>query len=223
MPYDVPVVVVADLPMEAAFGRRRHQRMLNGVLLVSVAFVLGYLGWVLPSAGGSLAIPTLIVFGTGCVIAVAWWICFRSWAVVVSVVAITIAASVWTFAFSLPASLAWGSDATAQAQAVLARLDASPEKTNGVVPLQPCSRIETGRVGPIEAPYRQCAFFTPEGHSVIFTAVGQTTRGLVYAETGAATGGDDCSRHLLGKWWMFTAETSGTGDCPIGYQFHGGP
>jgi hypothetical protein len=175
------------------------------------------LGWVPPSAGGSLAIPTLIVFGIGCAIAIAWWIGFRDWAVVASVIAITIGASIWTFAFSVPASVTWGSSATLQAQSAISRLGSSPTQAYG----DRCSNIETGAVGPIDAPYRQCTGFTPSGGYVIFTAASQTTRGLVYADRGGVTFGNECSRHLVGKWWMFTAETSGEGACPIGYQFQG--
>ena len=220
------MVVLENLPIEGP-RRHRHQRSLNVAFLLSVTFILGYLGWILPSAGGSLVIPTLIVLGIGCATAVTWRILFRDWAVVAAVIAIAVVASVWTFAFSLPASLQWDSNATVQAQTELSRLNSSPEKAKGVEPPQPCSVVETGSVGPIEAPYRQCAVFTPEGDSfvftaVVFTAVGQTSRGLAYTNRGAATFGNDCTRHLIGQWWIFTAETSGSGDCPIGYQFHGG-
>jgi hypothetical protein len=215
------VVVLEDLPREVAVRRHQYPKALNLVLLFSVTFGLGYLGWILPGAGGSLAIPTLIVFGIGCSVAVGWWIVVRHWAGVVSVIAITIATSLWTFAFSLPASLTWGSDATVRAQTALARLDSSP-KVNGTVQPQ-CSDVETGSVGPIAAPYRQCAVFTPAGHSVFFLAAGQTTRGLGYTDRASATFLDECIRHLVGGWWMFTADASGEGNCPIGYHFHGGP
>jgi hypothetical protein len=160
------------------------------------------------------------VFGIGCAIALAWWISFRDWAVVMSAIAITIGASIWTFAFSLPASLTWGSNATVQAQTVLSRLDSSAKVD--FTPL--CSNIETGSVGPIEAPYRKCAGFTPRGHYfAVFTAAGQTTRGLGYTDWADGTFGNECARHLVGRWWMFTSlKTSNTPDCPVGYQFHGG-
>lgn len=191
------------------------------VLLIATALALGYLGWVLPTAGGSLVLPTLVVLGIGVVASVAWWFTAHDLIVVSLTVVITMTASVWTFAFSLPASVAWDSGATSQAQAILARLDSSPEKVNGVVPPQPCSTIAIGTIGPISAPYRQCPVFTPVGHIVIFMAEGQTSRGLGYTDRPAATFLDECVRHLVGQWWMFTAETSGTGDCPVGYRFHG--
>jgi hypothetical protein len=78
-------------------------------------------------------------------------------------------------------------------------------------------------VGPINAPYSRCAVSTPEGHFVLFTAVGHNG-GIGFTDRFAATFQDECTRHLTGKWWMFTSETKGTpGGCPIGYQFHVGP
>ena len=205
--------------MEPAIGKVHHQRLLNGTFLFAVAALLGYLGWVLPEVGGSLAIPTLIVFGIGCAIAFGWWIGFRDWPVVASVVAITIGASTWAFAFSIPASVTWGSRATVQAQSALSRIGSSPDHAYTAK----CLAFETGGVGPIGAPYRQCTGANPLGADyVIFTAAHQTTRGLAYTDGGAAMFGNECSRHLVGKWWMFTSETDGTGDCPIGYKFHGG-
>jgi len=57
----------------------------------------------------------------------------------------------------------------------------------------------------------------------MFTATGGPTLGLGYTNLGGAAFPDECSRHLTGEWWMFAGTTSGTGDCPIGYQFNGGP
>jgi hypothetical protein len=212
-----PVAVQVDLPMEAAFGRHQHQRALNAVLLFTVTINLGYLGWVLPSVGGSLAIPTLIVLGIGCAIAVGWWISFRDWAVVIAVIAITIGASVWTFAFSLPTSLAWDSGATVQVQRAVALTNAGP-KRNGI-PQQPCTNILTGHIGALGAPYSVCV---DSPSLVTFTSMTRPFRGYSYTDQGAAFP-DECSKHLFGKWWMFVADVSGIGDCPIGYQFHGGP
>lgn len=215
------MVVLADEVKPTDVSRLRLSVALTVAIVALVAIFLGYMGWVLPSPGGSLAVPTLIVSGIGCAVGVACWIITGRRAAAVAVLAITAAASVWTFAFSLPASVAWDSNATSQAQTALQELASSPRNQYGV-PLRPCSTTITGSVGPIGAPYRECAVSTPEGHFVIFTPAGQTGRGLGYTDTGAATFPDECSRHLTGEWWMFTRDSSGTGGCPVGYQFHGG-
>jgi hypothetical protein len=214
------VVALID-KVKVADGRLHLPLALTAAIVMLVAIVLGYLGWVLPSPGGSLVVPTLIVFGIGCAAGIACWIIAGSWVTAVAVVGVTVLASVWTFSFSLPASVAWDSNATSQAQTALQQLASSPRNQYGV-PLRPCSTRTTGSVGPIGAPYRQCSVSTPEGHFVIFTAGGLTGRGLGYTDVGAATFPDQCSRHLTGEWWMFTRDSSGTSGCPIGYQFHGG-
>jgi hypothetical protein len=169
-----------------------------------------------------LVIPTLIVFGIGCGFGVAFWFISGSWLSLVCVAAITVAASVWTFAFSLPAAMVLDSGSTSQAQSALVQLASSPKGRYGV-PLRPCVTVVTGSVGPVTAPYQQCAVSTPVAHFVLFTAVGHDG-GIGFTDRAAATFLDECTRHLAGKWWMFTAETKGTaGGCPIGYQFHGGP
>ncbi len=221
LPYNRQVVVLVNEVKLADAGRLRLPVALTAAIVTLVAIVLGYLGWVLPSPGGSLVIPTLIVFGIGCVAGIACWIITGSRATAVAILGVTVLASVWTFSFSLPASVIWGSNATSQAHTALQQLASSPRNQYGV-PLRPCSTRTTGSVGPIGAPYRQCAVSTPEGHFVIFTAAGRTGRGLGYTDIGAATFPDQCSRHLTGEWWMFTEDSSGTGGCPIGYQFHGG-
>src|ERR1700722_19371577 len=215
------MVVLAEEVKPVNDGRVRRTWVLPTVTLLMVAVFLGCLGWLLPSPGGSLVIPTLIVFTTGCALGAIDWIVVGSWRTVIAVVAITVVASLWTFAFSVPASLGLDSAATSQAQTALVQL-ATSERNQYGIPLHPCSTRVTGSVGPIGAPYRQCAVSTPEGHFVIFTSGGQTARGIGYTDIGAATFPDECSRHLVGKWWMFTGTTSGTGGCPFGYQFHGG-
>lgn len=191
-------------------------------MLSLTAILLGALGWILPTAGDSLAVPTLIVFAIGCAIGVTFWFVSGTWASVVCVAAITAAASVWTFAFSLPTAMVLDSSATSQAQAALVQLASSPRGRYGM-PLHPCITEGVGSVGPINAPYSRCAVSTPEGHFVTFAAVGHDG-GIGYTDRFRATFLDECTRHLTGRWWMFTAETKGTaGDCPIGYQFHDGP
>ena len=215
------VAVANQVNVLAPDVRVRLSGLLNGAILSSIAILLGYLGWALPSPGGSLVVPTLIVFGIGCAAAVIYWIATGSKMVTIVAAAITVVASVWTFAFSLPTSVAWGSNATAQAQVALRQLALTPRDAAGVTQPQ-CSTKRTGSVGPLDAPYRQCAFSTPQGTMVTFTVTGGPPRGLGYTNQGAATFPDECSRHLIADWWMFTGETSGTGDCPFGYRFHGG-
>lgn len=196
--------------------------VVTGAVLFVTAILLSVLGWVLPTAGGSLVIPTLIVFAIGCAIGIAFWFISGTWASLLCLAAITAAASVWTFAYSLPTAMVLDSNATSQAQAALVQLASSPRGRYGI-PLHPCVTEEVGSVGPINAPYGRCAVSTPEGHFVTFTAAGHDG-GIGYTDRFAATFPDECTRHLTGKWWMFTAETKGTaGGCPIGYQFQDGP
>jgi hypothetical protein len=99
----------------------------------------------------------------------------------------------------------------------------SAPKDSGGVPLHPCSVVTSGSIGPLPAPYRQCAISTSEGQIVRFTATGDMSgHGLAYTDVGATTFEDECSRHLVGKWWMFDGNSNQTGTCPFGYQFRGG-
>ena len=79
-------------------------------------------------------------------------------------------AVVWTWALALPVQMAWDGGVTAQARAALQRVEDGP-KVRGV-PLVPCVDVTTGRVGPLAAPYRECAVATSEGHFVTFTVAG---------------------------------------------------
>jgi hypothetical protein len=124
------------------------------------AVALGFLGWILPTAGGSLVVPALIVFGVGCAVGVVLWMLSGPWTSLVCVTAITVAAAVWTFTFSLPAAMVMDSSATAQAQAALAQIASSPRDGYGI-PLHPCVAEDVGSVGPIRAPYSRCAVSTP--------------------------------------------------------------
>jgi hypothetical protein len=221
LPYACRVVVLADEVKLTHHGRLRVPRLITAGTLAVTAIVLAWLGWTLLSPGGSLVIPTLIVFGVGCAISITYWIVTGSGAAAVALIVITVAASVWTFAIALPVAVVLDPSADSQANAAFTQLAASPRSQYGI-PMHPCSAKLAGSVGPLDAPYRICAVSSPEGHFVLFTALGQTARGLGFTDRGAATFPDECSRHLTGAWWMFTGTTSGTGDCPIGYQFHGG-
>jgi len=194
---------------------------------VVIGVVLGYVGWVLPEPGGSVVVPTAVVVGIGVAVtvigaAVAYVVRPRGGLTFVAVMAmLTGLAVVWTWALALPVQMAWDGGVTAQARAALQRVEDGP-KVRGV-PLVPCVDVTTGRVGPLAAPYRECAVATSEGHFVTFTVAGSDpVRGIGYTDIGAATFEDECYRHLAGRWWMFVGDASGIGNCPVGYRFHGG-
>jgi hypothetical protein len=200
------------------------------ILVVVVGIFLGYMGWVLPSPGGSLITPTLIVFGTGAAIAIGSWLLAslrpqrrELWAFAIGIIVLTLTASVWTFQFSLPAHMAWDSTATPRAKAFLFGLNHG--NLNMTVPSQPCTTVTTGSIGPLNAPYRQCPISTAEGHVVTFLKLGESGKGISFTDRGPDTFLDICYRHLVGQWYMFTngGLTNPSAPCPFGYQFHGGP
>jgi hypothetical protein len=192
-----------------------------------VGLVLGYLGWVLPTPGEPILTPTLVVAATGAAIGgLSWFVaCFKPawrdlWTFAVAVFVLTVAASFWTFEFSLPAAMAWDSSATQRAQSALLQLQHEPTNPRGT-PLYACTKVETGSIGPLDAPYTECAVSNPQGHFVTYTVLGPgPASGVGYTDIGAATFPDECSRHLVGRWWMFGPDPDG--GCPMGYQFHGG-
>jgi hypothetical protein len=223
----------------AELGNPEPRRTIGHCFLVAIALsvvvgiVLGYLGWVLPSPGGSLIVPTLIVLGVGLALAGCSWIvaCFAPhrrglWVFAVATGILTLFAAAWTFWFSLPAAMWSDSGAVQQAQNALLKLRQEPTK-NGV-PINHCWRIETGTIGPLSAPYEACATSTRVVGQpfvvVAFTSV-ESSRGCVdYTNVGGgAAFYDSCYRHLVGPWWMTSLDRSGVGNCPIGYRFHGGP
>jgi hypothetical protein len=219
---EVPRTSGLDAPLKGRIGA--------GSAILSVGLVLGYLGWTLPTPGGSLVVPTLIVAGVGLgVCATATVVAFRIprrrrvARFVGPLVILTLVASAWTFAFSLPARMAWDSSATARAKAILFGLNQG-DVTKSVSP-QPCTTVTAGSIGPLDAPYRECATSTAEGHLVTFTAVGIRSRGIAYTDRGPETFLDQCYKHLDGSWYMFTRGNPSTPatPCPIGYAFHGGP
>ena len=187
-------------------------------MIAAIALVplfLGYLGWILPSVGGSVVIPTLIVFGIGlliviigCAVAVdrPQWKPFAVGAVIA-----TILASIWTFQFSLALQIQF-SNATAQATAALQRSSSSRDG------IPACTVHASGSLGPLSAPYRECV----SGQMVTFNPVGNLAAGLIYADNGLVALPDACVRPLMGGWTMFTALSDGTA-CPNGYKFIPGP
>jgi hypothetical protein len=220
--YAAGVVTVFGHLKESELGTMPHRggKSLAIVGAVLVGLVLGYLGWVLPVPGGSVIVPTLVVAGIGALTACLGAIfalhpTHRSlWVFCGMVVGFTIAASVWTYQFAIPASVAWDGNAVPQARLALARVGGS---------LQPhCSTIRDGSIGSIQPPYIECATSNPRAHFVIYRAGPDSKGGLGYTDRGAATFPDECSRHLIGPWWMFTRDTDGMGSCPVGYRFQGG-
>jgi hypothetical protein len=223
----------APTPVERLPGSTPSARWAAAVTVVVIGIGLGALGTMLVTPGQSLAVPTAIVAAVGGgIMLVAWVVAsFRAgrqagWIFAVGAAVVTVLGCLWTFEFALPTSIEW-SDATAQAQAIFIGLQRSPENFHGTVPPQPCVVHTTGSVGPLSAPYRECAVWTPVGHEVTFTANSPNSfRGLAYTDRPSVFFADECERHLVGKWWMFAPSTVSNGDpgsCYFGYQFHGGP
>jgi hypothetical protein len=210
-------------------SRRRRDLLLVLATVILVVLIEGSVGWVLPSVGGSVLVPALIVFGIGASITLVASVMTRRqpmWKTLAMVTsAVTTVTSIWTFQFSLPAQVEF-SNASAQAVAALSDAQRSPLDHHGTVPYQPCSLHATGSVGPLPAPYRECVTYTPEGHSVRFNRVAPQSGGLAYVvDTGRDVDAfpDQCVRPLIGHWSMVTAPESDSSPlCPIGYEDSGG-
>jgi hypothetical protein len=226
------VVQVAQTPTERLPGSSSLARWVAAVAAVVVGVGLGALGTAMVTPGQSLAVPTAVVAGIGGAVVLVSWVvaAFRSgrqagriFAVAAGVV--TVLAAIWTFEFALPTAIEW-SDATAQAQDALSLLQHSPQNRHGTVPPQPCVVHSTGSAGPLAAPYKECAIWTPVGHLVTFIANGPNADGgLVYTDRPSASFADECARRLVGDWWMFASSTDSNGDpgsCYFGYRFAGG-
>lgn len=217
------------LPAEHTGPPRAAWTVLALAILV-IGIFLGYLGWLLPVPGASLLYPSCIVFGVGVAIAIVGWVIGalrktdtrRVVGFSFVVVALSVAATVWTLDFSLPAAVTLPSGPLQQARAALSRAEHGPKNQVGS-PLRPCRVVTSGAVGPIGAPYRVCALWTDPTHMVTLSAVG-SHGGLAYLDgpSSAAYFPDECSRRLTGSWWMYTTPTNGIGSCPVGYSFHGG-
>lgn len=123
-------------------------------------------------------------------------------------------------ALAMPARLALDAGATRQAQALLAGVRRAAAGSPSAVAHR-CRTVTTGSSGPLAAPYQACATWTSRWHFVLFTKTG-ADGGTGYTNAGAANFEDQCYRHLTGRWWAYTRDASGTGDCPFGYSFHGG-
>jgi hypothetical protein len=224
---------LSPVDVERPPGSRSWARWVAGLAAVVIGIALGALGAVLVGPGESLAEPTAIVAAVGCGIALVSWVVasFRAsrqagWIFAVGVAIVTVLACVWTFEYALPAAIEW-SDATAQAQNVFSNLQHAAQDSHGALRPQPCTVHDSGSVGPLAAPYKECAVWTPVGHSVSFVPSSPTASGgLVYTDRPSAFFADECERHLVGNWWMFSQSTNSNGDpgsCFFGYRFHGGP
>lgn len=229
-----------DAPSAPTSARSARPATRTSLVVAAVAgcvagVVLGCLGWLLPSPGGSLVAPTLVVAGVGVAIAVlgavlAFLAPRRAELVVFAcvVLLLTPLASVWTFQLSLPARMAWDSSATPRAGAIFSALTHGDVKR--MVPSQLCADVQTGSIGPLDAPYRECAWSTVGGdhRGVTFTKLDPSSKvrnGVSFTDLGPRTFLDECYRHLVGSWYMFTsADLAAPGSlCPFGYKFHGGP
>jgi hypothetical protein len=202
----------------------------GAVALIGIA--LGALGTVLVTPGQSLAVPTAIVAAVGGGIVLVSWVVasFRArrqagWVLAVGAAVVTVLACLWTFEFALPAAIEW-SNATAQAQDTFNSLQHASQDSHGNLLSQPCIVHDSGSVGPLAAPYKECAIWTTEGHALIFESSGPSSSDvLVYTDRPSAFFADECERHLIGNWWMSASSTVSDGDpgtCYYGYQFHGG-
>ena len=129
---------------------------------------------------------------------------------------------------ALPVSVLLDPAANSQAQGALARAAALQDIHGDVVPA-PCTDQRTGRIGPLEAPYRACTYWSPLARYVTFDAWGPGRSGglafIASVRPDVTTLPDQCVRHLVGSWWMFGNPSDAGGDpgqCPIGYHFEGG-
>src|ERR1700728_2826930 len=116
------------------------------------------------------------------------------------------------------------SAATRTAKAVLFKLNHGDLRTT--VPLQPCSFISSGSIGPLKAPYKVCPISTAEGHFVDFIAVGRSpVQGISFTDRGPETFLDECYFHLIGRWHAFRAAnlSNPAAPCDAPWHFHGGP
>ena len=116
------------------------------------------------------------------------------------------------------------SQATRYAETLLFKLNDGDLKRT--VPLQPCSFVSSGTMGPLTAPYRVCAVSTAEGHIVNFVAIGRPpTHGITFTDRGSETFLDSCYMHLVGSWYAFQAAnlSNPAAPCNAPWKFHGGP
>lgn len=226
--FDGPAWVEA--PDASPVTARRVPGWLCAGSTLMMGIALGCLGLVLPVPGGSLIGPTAAVAGIGVTTAsVGAIVLIRRGAtgqsVLFAVLVLLLAglASLWTFQFSLPAQMARDTSALSRAQQAIRQVQHGRVAAHGV-PLHPCQVVRTGSIGPLVAPYRQCATSYRGASFVVYSPVGTRVRGVAYSTIGTAIFEDQCYRHLVGDWWVFNdGNPSNPGDpCAFGYTFHGG-
>ncbi len=187
---------------------------------ILVGLVEGLVGWELQSPGGSLAIPCLKVGVIAVsVLLVGTWLLGRleqkraCRAFVAASVCFGVVAVWWTYAFALPAAMAWDAGATPMATSSLIGAPANGSR---------CTTINSGSIGPMQAPFTQCASNASTGPVVFYGAVSNQDEGLAFVEGSMrdTLGGYACVRHLVGEWWAW--QNAGT-NCHLGYNFVPGP
>jgi hypothetical protein len=59
----------------------------------------------------------------------------------------------------------------------------------------------------------------------MFMKIGESGKGISFTDRGPDIFLDECYKHLVGSWYMFTWGdlSNPASSCPIGYEFHGGP
>jgi hypothetical protein len=197
--------------------RSRLSPNATGVLLTMLVALLFYLGWILPRPGQSLAGPTVICLIIGGSATLIGWLCFRQVFLAVSMLIVSLSAATWTIELSLPLQI-WSSTATIQAQLAVHDLHSSSHHSTPSAKGN-CSDHATGHIGPLDAPYRQCAYDSGGARFVVFTSLPLAEWGLEYSTSSALP--DECSRHLTGPWWMFSQPHHPGNGCPIGYSLQG--
>ena len=230
------VQVVPAATQDAPLSLHRD-RITATFAVILLGAILGYLGWVLPSVGGSVILPTLVVFGIGAAVALVSALVARKrprrsalHVFTLGAVIVTILGAIWTFQFSLPASIRF-SNATAQAESALSQLNTSVHQY-GVASTPLCSMHATGSIGPLQAPYVECASgSSPSADSLGFVTFRKAgtepgeSGALGYAPAGLNIFPDECVRHLVGDWSMTAGPSENVGDpgaCPVGYSFQPG-
>ena len=203
-------------------SRERRKRKSDLLLIVAatvVCLVAGTVSWLVVQPGQDLLRPLaadliiVILFGAACYEKLRRGNRKDRFRISVLVVSLAVVSMCWTYFGVLPASVSFDSSA---AKAVLQEI---AHKDVG------CRLVKSGSVGLLTAPYSICRNTAPSGSMVMF-AVNDLQRG--YAYLSGRTNGvnwfpEECSRHLIGRWWAFYSDPLLVLDgCPFGYSAHGG-
>lgn len=201
-------------------SQRRHHG-LAAVASIAVGVALGYIGMRVQVPGHSMVLRSAELTGAGVVLSLIVVVVASKrpwmrelWTFAVTVAVLSLMAGVFTFEFAGDVSLLLDSSATAQAQTALAAVQSGTRQSG----LAGCSTLSSGSVGPLQAPYRVCAFLEPRSDSFVeFLAPTSASRGILYSEATTPTFLDGCSRHLEDQWWAFVIIGNGQ-SCPYGYS-----